>query len=155
MLILKKKIRFSPVIDNINLPFSPPTASVESGSQLVGTQITTLVSVILLEHSLQWDETMQVKHFNCVFIYNVHVDQVSNVHDKNLENMHCNSSSCVLQITSSFSPKIKIFMSESYFGLHIRRLNTCTWKKPLPSIFLNQPKGLWIHRILTFLTGHP
>lgn len=28
------------------------TASVESGSQLVGTQITTLVSVILLEHSL-------------------------------------------------------------------------------------------------------
>lgn len=60
----------------INLPFLPPTASMESGSQLVGTQITTLVSVILLEHSLQWDQTMQVKHFNskstfiiCIFIY--------------------------------------------------------------------------------------
>lgn len=50
----EKKVRFSiHVIDNINLPFSPPTASMESGSQLVGTQITTLVSVILLEHSLQ------------------------------------------------------------------------------------------------------
>lgn len=30
----------------------------------------------------------------------LHVDHVSNVHDKNLENMHCNSSSCVLQITA-------------------------------------------------------
>lgn len=50
----EKKICFSIcVLDIIILLFPPPTASVESGSQLVGTQITTLVSVILLEHSLQ------------------------------------------------------------------------------------------------------
>lgn len=87
-------------------------------------------------------QTFQLK-VNLYYLYiHLHVDHVSNVHDKNLESMHCNSSSCVLQITSSFSPKIKIFMSESYFSLHIQRLNTCTWKKTLPSIFLNQPKEL-------------